>query len=126
MDTHRMLLLDDHETTRRILRKIFKRQGWDVAEAGTVAEALALLDSNLVFEWLITDLQLPDGDGETVLKWVRQGGHKTHVMVCSATYDNARLEAVAGLGANIVLRKPIDFASVHQICGSAETRGPQD
>ncbi|HEV3166278.1 MAG TPA: response regulator [Isosphaeraceae bacterium] len=126
MEKQRMLLVEDHESTRRTLRRILTFQGWEIAEAGTVAEALAILASEQCFDWVILDLMLPDGDGETVLKRVRDDALKTRVMVCTATYDPARLDAVFDLGPDAVVQKPFNIMDVCRSLGSGAGRKQED
>jgi CheY-like chemotaxis protein len=118
MRAQRMLLLEDDYATRHALRRILSREGWDVVEAASVTEALAHLDSDAGFDCLITDLMLPDGVGETVLRRVRQSRLRTRVIVCSATFDANRLDAIHRMGADAVLPKPIDLEAVHRVFGS--------
>src|SRR5947209_6066016 len=58
---HRLLVVEDHTTTRDALRAHYERLGWHVDVAGTVAEGLALLDAGPEPCCLILDLVLPDG-----------------------------------------------------------------
>src|SRR5687767_618871 len=67
----RILIVDDDEPTRDILRLIFRRLGWEATAVGTIAEGMALLDRDPPPDGLLLDLDLPDGRGETVLRKVR-------------------------------------------------------
>lgn len=58
----RVLLVEDHADTLRILSRILSRDGFQVRTAGTVAEATRLLSSQS-FDALVTDIGLPDGNG---------------------------------------------------------------
>lgn len=112
MASHRLLVLDDHAWSRHPLRGIFLRMGWDVSVAGTVAEALSLLDTGPEPCCLVLDLGLPDGDGEVVLKQVREKGYKTRVVVATGVVDGERLKTVAGLNPDALLSKPIALTDV--------------
>jgi two-component system OmpR family response regulator len=112
MAEHRLLVVEDDTSTRDVLRGYYSRMGWQVSEAGTVAEALALLNSEPEPCCLILDLMLPDGDGTAVLKEVRAKGLKTRVAVCTGTVDLARLKAVAELRPDAMLPKPIQLPEV--------------
>lgn len=66
----RILLVEDHEPTRRTLDQLLQRRGYQVVSAATVAEArqaAATQDVDLV----ISDLGLPDGDGATLMTELR-------------------------------------------------------
>jgi two-component system response regulator RegA len=116
MDRQRnaLVLVEDHDSTRRVLARLLRLNGWHVQTAATVTEGLALLDS--VPDCIITDLMLPDGDGETVLRRVRDDGLPTRVVVTTATGDEARLERLWRLEPDAVLRKPIDVDEVCRVC----------
>ncbi len=119
MDRQRsaVLLVEDHDTTRHILARLLSLKGWNVQTASTVGEGLALLDSEP--DCVILDLMLPDGEGETVLRHVRDAGLRTRVVVTTATGDEGRLERVRQLEPVAILRKPIDVEEVCRVCESA-------
>src|SRR5690606_17572024 len=58
----RLLLVEDHEPTLRVLARLLVRDGHQVVPARTVAEALEAAETNL-FDVLVSDLGLPDGTG---------------------------------------------------------------
>jgi DNA-binding response OmpR family regulator len=111
---HLLLIVDDHDATRRALAKLLDHDGWDVLTASTIAEGIDLLgkEPNCV----VLDLMLPDGDGEAVLLKVRQRGLRSRVAITTATGDEARLAAVQRLGPDAILRKPFDLAELRRVC----------
>jgi DNA-binding response OmpR family regulator len=68
----RILLVEDDGPTRRALRGILMRMGWEVGVADTVSKAIAQLRLRPAPTCLILDLMLPDGRGEEVLEFVRE------------------------------------------------------
>jgi len=58
----RVLLVEDHEPTRVTLEKLLARCGFEMLSAGSVAEARAVA-SGENFDLVLSDLNLPDGDG---------------------------------------------------------------
>jgi DNA-binding response OmpR family regulator len=115
---HALLLVEDHDATRRILAKLLQRKGYEVRTAATVSEGLDSLDPEP--DCLILDLMLPDGEGEAVLRRVRDRGLRTRVVVTTATGDEARLERVRRLGPAALLRKPIEVEEVCRACDEDE------
>jgi DNA-binding response OmpR family regulator len=107
MAGHRLLIVEDDDSTREALREYYSRKGWHVSEAGTVDEALPLLETEPEPCCLILDLMLPDGEGLAVLKRLRFKGLVTRVVVCTGTVDLARLKAAAELRPDAMLPKPI-------------------
>jgi DNA-binding response OmpR family regulator len=108
-----MLIVEDDWTTHDALRRIFIRKGWEVLSALTVAGGLALLDPPP--DCLILDLMLPDGEGEEVLRKIRDDRLGTRVAVCTAMSDPSRLAVVEGMDPEALLRKPIDLAKVYRV-----------
>jgi CheY-like chemotaxis protein len=109
-----MLVVDDDPYTRRAFALLFTRDGWSVALAGSLAEALPFL--NPAPDCVILDLDLPDGAGETLLAHLRARCPRTAVAVCSGVSDPERLQAVHRLGPELMLWKPIEMAPVFQLC----------
>jgi two-component system response regulator RegA len=106
----RLLIVEDDGPIRKVWHEIFDRRGWDVAAATTVAGGLALLEP--APDYLILDLTLPDGCGETILRKVREDNLKTRVTVMTGVDDAVRLGMVRLLRPDALLRKPIDVADV--------------
>ena len=120
MNDHRqrMLLVEDHKETRTLLRRMLTRHGWEVSEAGTIAEGLAQLDPPPA--GLVLDMELPDGDGETILRKVRQERLPTRIVVQTGLEDPSRIDQIINLRPDRLLRKPLDPEALRAICGLAE------
>src|SRR3954463_1552209 len=93
MDKHRVLIVEDHDGMRMALCGLFRKVGWEVVGVGTVAEGLAALDSPQ--DCAFVDLNLPDGEGEGIVRKVKAAHLPTYVIViCKGTDDEARIRAV--------------------------------
>jgi signal transduction histidine kinase len=62
----RLLLVEDHASTRTTLAALLARRNFDVTTAGSVAEAREQFRKGR-FELVISDLGLPDGDGYSLM-----------------------------------------------------------
>jgi CheY-like chemotaxis protein len=114
-DRHpRILLVEDHDATRRLLSNMLAREGCRIMSAASVQEGLALVDSEP--DCLVLDLMLPDGPGETILRHVREANLRTRVVVCTATFDPPRLEAMEKLEPDAILQKPIQVQDILDAC----------
>src|SRR5207302_2447214 len=60
--SYRLLVVEDHEPTLAVLTRLLRDQGHEVMTATTVQSALTLA-SNRRFDFVISDLGLPDGNG---------------------------------------------------------------
>jgi two-component system, OmpR family, KDP operon response regulator KdpE len=99
-----VLVVDDDPHVRRFLRAALTGHGHTVAEATTVAEALAEIarDPPAV---VLLDLGLPDGDGLGVLRAIRPDS-KTPVIVLSARGQEGDKVIALDAGADDYLTKP--------------------
>ncbi len=70
-DGFRLLLVEDHVDTARVLARLLTRAGHAVSVAHTVAEGLAACDG-AGFDLLVSDLGLPDGSGTDVVRGFRR------------------------------------------------------
>jgi DNA-binding NtrC family response regulator len=102
-----ILIVEDKESLRTMLRKTLEGRGHSVEEAGDVYEARRRLHASR-FLVVLTDLRLPSGNGFDVLAAAREADPETPVLLMTAfgTVD----EAVKAMkeGAADFLTKPVD------------------
>lgn len=67
----KVLLVEDHEPTRTSLKHLLLRRHFNVQEAGSVSEAIAVA-ATTQFDLLLTDIGLPDGDGYQLMQTLQQ------------------------------------------------------
>jgi DNA-binding NtrC family response regulator len=81
-----VLVVDDDADIREALRDILSAlRQYDVVEAATAHEALAVLERDDRAYVVILDLDLPDIPGEEVSRRVQaQSGHRVVLIICSA------------------------------------------
>ena len=102
-----ILLVEDKDSLRTMLRLALEAQGHAVIEARDEAEAVACLrDADPAV--VLTDLRLPVGDGFGVLRAAREADPELPVIVMTA-YGSIQ-DAVAAMkqGALDFLAKPVD------------------
>jgi signal transduction histidine kinase len=68
----RLLLVEDHEDTNRSLTQMLRRRGYEVHPAYNVRSALDLAASK-EFDVLVSDIGLPDGNGNDLFQALRAG-----------------------------------------------------
>lgn len=71
----RILLVEDHGVTAKMMRMVLTAEGHSVEMAGDVATAMELADHH-AFDLLLSDLGLPDGSGHDLLHRLRERGHR--------------------------------------------------
>lgn len=63
---NRLLVVEDHPTTRVSLVRMMERRGYEVRSAESLAQARALLETES-FDLVLSDLGLPDGSGHELM-----------------------------------------------------------
>lgn len=106
----RILVVEDDESSRRSMERLFLLNDTDVVTAASADEALSQLD--WMPDWVILDLHLGKDDGERVLRAIREQNLPIRVAVVSGSADRARLAALTDLSPDCVLIKPIHFSSL--------------
>ena len=102
-----VLLVEDEEPLRRVLRDLLEREGFTVVEAADGVEALDEVDRSAP-DVLVLDLNLPRLDGYGVLSHLRArpSTAKLPVIVLTAKGDEENEVRVFENGANDFLTKP--------------------
>jgi len=106
----RVLLVDDDQMLRSSLAEQLVADGsYAVAEAGSCAEGRALAHEGL-YEFMILDIGLPDGDGRVLCREFRDDGISCPIILLTAADSDA--DTIEGLeaGANDYVTKPFRFA----------------
>lgn len=106
----KLLLVDDDEDVRYALGKYLRRAGHEVVEAKDGKAALSLLQADS-FDTIVTDIIMPEADGIELVMAIRSRTPDLPIIAISgggrlAGFDY--LPMVAGLGAKVVLAKPVD------------------
>jgi len=70
--TFRLLLVEDHADTARVLARLLSGNGHTVEVATSVRQALAAFDGDGKFDFMVSDLGLPDGSGVDLIRLIRQ------------------------------------------------------
>jgi len=117
----RVLVVDDEENLRLVLRTLLRRHGYEVETAPTGEEALALVDS-FGPDVVLTDVRMPKMGGLDLLATLKAKGNEATVIVMSA-YGNMDLaiEAIKA-GAYDYVQKPFKPDEVVLALRKAEER----
>lgn len=108
-----ILMVDDEADNREVIRILLELRSATVTEAASASEALAILSDNPGgFDVLLSDISMPEEDGYTLIRKVRELGVEAGGQIPAAALTaNARSEdqekAIAA-GFQTHLAKPID------------------
>jgi len=110
----KILIVDDHPDTLRVMTRLLERLGHEVQAAGSCAAAHAGLDSQEVFDLLLTDLDLPDGTGLDLGRQLLARKRVRHAIALSGygTDEDRRQTRAAGFTAHLL--KPVAIADLQE------------
>ena len=113
-----ILLVEDKESLRRVLRLTLERAGYSVTEAADADRAIAEI-SRVPHRIVLTDLRMPSGSGIDVLRAAKNADSDVPVIVMTA-YGSID-EAVQAMkdGAHDFLQKPVDSNHLLLLVGRA-------
>src|ERR1043165_9802622 len=104
-----VLVVEDNEKNRRLVRDLLQFAGYRPVEARTAAEGLALAATHLP-RLVLLDVQLPDMDGVAALQRMKQNSHTASIPIVAVTAFAMREDRGRFLQAGFdgYLPKPID------------------
>ena len=100
----RVLVIEDDKSIRNFFRTVLEANNYDVLIATTGAEGYSMVTSQCP-DVVILDLGLPDMDGMTILKNVRQWSSMPVLVVSARTHEKDKVEALDA-GADDYITKP--------------------
>jgi len=125
----RMLIVDDNQTNRRILREMLAAEGINVDEASTAADGLEAL-RRVRYDLAILDVQMPDMDGFQLATAVRADKKikGTNLLMLTSAGQRGDGERCRELGIRGYLTKPISRSDLLEalrtvLAGSPEEAG---
>src|SRR5205814_9137865 len=114
----RILVIDDEEDSRALVRQALESDGHEVIPATDGAEGLALQRERPA-DLVITDIFMPEADGIETIHKLKTDFPKVKVIAMSGGgRSSSMLDAVrttaSALGIDAFLRKPFDFGTLLQ------------
>lgn len=100
----KVLVVEDEKSICNFISTILDANGYDVLIANTAKSAIAMISSHCP-NLIILDLGLPDADGITVLKFVREWSQTPVIIVSARSHEKDKVEAL-DLGADDYITKP--------------------
>lgn len=104
MNGLRVLVAEDEERLRKIVRTYLHREGYEVFEAKNGQEAIDLLDETAV-DLVILDVMMPEVDGWSVLRHLRSESDTPVIMLTARGDEEDKLFGFE-LGAEDYMTKP--------------------
>ena len=102
----KIMLVDDSRTIRNIQKNALAGLGHsDIVEAADGVEALSAI-ANEPPDLILLDWNMPNMDGLTTLKKIREKGLKVPVIMCTTEAEKSRVIQAIQAGANNYVVKP--------------------
>jgi diguanylate cyclase (GGDEF)-like protein/PAS domain S-box-containing protein len=108
-----LLVVDDSEANRDLLCRRLAHKGYTTTAATGGRQALERVGAQR-FDLVLLDIMMPDLDGLSVLKTLRQtySASELPIIMVTAKQESADIVEALDLGANDYVTKPIDFPVV--------------
>ena len=112
-------MVDDEALVRWSLRERLNADGYDVLEAGLASEALERLSAIDSIDLVLLDYKLPDGDGLTVLRRIKEASPEIQVILMTAFSSVETAVEAMKLGAYHYVNKPFNLDEVAMLVEKA-------
>ncbi|MCX7001936.1 MAG: response regulator [bacterium] len=109
-----ILLVDDEKDLCWLLSEALTHEGYSLHTANTKRKALALLAKDAP-DMVILDLQLPDGNGMSIIPAIRKVSTKTLICIASAYGTAAKKEEAKAMGVAYFIDKPFGIETILNI-----------
>ena len=126
-----VLVVEDNDDIRRMLRILLESEGFHVIEAASGGGALKIVKDGRP-DVILMDLALPGIDGLETIRRIRKidGFQNTPIIVLTAYSGGSVYETAVRAGTNYFMSKPIDFDElatlVQQLLIEGDRRAPQN
>ncbi len=122
----RILIIDDEEHIRRMMRLTLEAAGHAVGEAQDGPEGLKLYADGSGWDGVVLDQRMPGMDGLETLRRIRESNPRARVVMATA-YASIELAVDAmKLGASDFVRKPMTPETLRNALAAALTKGRQE
>lgn len=113
-----ILVVDDSPTIRHLLRNIIRELGYEVTEAAGGRAGVAVARTK-AFDLIITDLNMPEGDGFTLVREVRGLSGYAATPIIILTTESKETEVARGklVGATAWIVKPFERDTLRKVLG---------
>jgi len=117
----RALVVEDDDQVRDLVASYLSKEGFSVAEAAEVTDAIRALRSE--FDVIVTDLRLPGGDGNDLVSAIKSRWPETQVLVITGVKDSGVAAEALNAGADSYLYKPFGMSELrNQVVDALEER----
>ena len=122
----KILVVEDEDAIREVVALNLRLAGYEVTEAASAEQALAVFSPSAGFDVAVLDIMLPDGSGLRILEELRRQRKPAGVIIISARDSlDDKVEGLE-LGADDYLPKPFHLAELSARIRSVVRRHQRD
>lgn len=116
MPDKNVMVVEDNEKNRKLVRVVLKAKGYNIIEAATGEEALNLL-KNQKPDIILMDIQLPDIDGLTLIKQIKASVITKDIPIIAVTAYAMKgdEQKILDTGCDAYVSKPINTQELPRI-----------
>src|SRR5882762_7417086 len=122
----RVLIIDDEEHIRRMMRLTLEAAGHTVGEAGDGPEGLKLYGDGSGWDGVVLDQRMPGMDGLETLRRIKATNSRARVVMATAYASIELAVDVMKLGASDFVRKPMTPETLRNAVAAALTKARHD
>ena len=106
MRMKKVLIVDDDESPRQFLVMLTKHYNCEHTEANDGHEALSIIDRGIIFDIVITDLEMPRMDGLELIKQIRSRNIQSKIIMSTGKAHLITQDDIKKYNIDIVFKKP--------------------
>lgn len=118
----RVMILDDEDNVRKVLRLALTKAGYDVVEArhgGEGIEAIGSDDNMLMMDVILTDIRMPKINGLEAIAYFQEQYPSVPIIVVTGYPDQQMATDLLSRGVFDYLVKPVDSAKLLKTVAAA-------
>ena len=117
-----ILVAEDNKTIQAITKAVLMKAGAKVAVADHGKKALEIYSNNQLFDFVLTDIFMPQMDGYELTQKLREAGFDKPIIGITAATIGEESEMLIQSGANAAMAKPLNIQhlreTLHRVTGT--------
>jgi CheY-like chemotaxis protein len=117
----RILLVEDHPDSRRIMANLLSHSGYNISVADCAGTALHMLNTDK-FDVILSDIGLPDGSGHGLIMLAKQCQPSIMAVAVTGFSKEQDIRFSREVGFDFHLTKPVDFHELRTVLDQAHVQ----
>lgn len=117
----RILFVEDHADSRRIIANLLNHSGYNVSVADCAGTALHMLNTHK-FDVIVSDIGLPDGSGYALIMLAKQCQASITAVALTGFSAEQDIRFCREVGFDFYLTKPVDFHELRTVLNQVQSK----